>query len=674
MTTREVVSFCRLCVAYCGIVVTVDDDHVLKVRGDPSHPLSRGYVCSKGRGIPAFHHAPDRLDRPRVRGVECTWDEALDDLTSALRIELDRGDPDAIAMYVATGSAYDTGNWMMTRQWMHDVGSRTLYTAVTVDNAPALVATELVTGNPGLNPIWGFDRPGLVIIAGSNPVVSHSYCTALPDPITRIREFRELGGRLWVLDPRRSETAALADEHLAVRPGSDIAVLAAIARALLEDGADLVEVSEHCEPAQLEALRRAVARFTVPYAAAAAGIEPEQLEQLIHEVRTTRGQFLVFVGTGLLMGLDGVLAEWLRWVLMILHGALDTADGAHFHDGIFGRLRPAGDAPVLPGPTSRPQLPRVMDQLPLVALVDEIEAGNVRALIVCGGNPISAAPEPDRMRRAFESLATLVVIDVYDRELAQLATHALPATALLERSDLSSYSQYRLEPGVQFTDAVVAPVSEHRPSWWILGSLAHRLGMDVFDGRDPDDITERDYLRQILVPASLSAETVFANGPHGTSLPLDIGWVRADLLPGGRWQIAPPALIERLEHHEPTAPELVLIPRREMGWINCVRYGGTGHEAVVRVHPSELTAAGVRDGELVRLESEHGFVEVIAAADAHVRPGVVSMTHGHDGVFPGRLVSGSIDIDPLTTMPRTSGLPVRLTASRAAGDHEPSNL
>jgi len=571
MATREVVSFCRLCVAYCGIVVTVDENNqVLKVRGDPAHPLSHGYVCSKGRGIPAFHHAPDRLDRPRVRGAECTWDEALDDLAAALQRELDRGDPNAVGMYVATGSAYDTANATMTRQWMQAIGSRTLYTAVTVDNAPAIVATELITGNPGLNPIWGPDRPGLVIIAGSNPVVSHSYCTALPDPITRIRGFRELGGRLWVLDPRRSETAALADEHLAIRPGCDVAVLAAIARALLEDGADSVELSEHCEPEQVEALRHVLARFTVPFVAATAGIEPQRLEQLIDEVRTHRGQFLVFVGTGLLMSLDGVLAEWLRWVLMILDGSLDTPEGAHFHDGLFGRIVPTrSDVPVVPGPASRPELPRVLDQLPLVALIDEIEAGNVRALVVCGGNPISAAPEPDRMRRAFQSLETLVVIDVFDRELARLATHALPATALLERSDLSSYAQFRLEPGVQFTDAVVPPAAEHRPAWWILGSLAHRLGTTVFEGLDPDDVSEDVYLRQLFATASLSADTVFARGPHGTSLPLEIGWVRRDLLPGGRWQIAPPVLVERLERHEPPASELVLIPRREMGWINC---------------------------------------------------------------------------------------------------------
>jgi anaerobic selenocysteine-containing dehydrogenase len=662
MSTREVVSFCRLCVAYCGIVVTVsEDDQVLKVRGDPAHPLSRGYVCSKGRGLPAFHHAPDRLDRPRVRGAECSWEDALEDLAAALRRELDRGDPDAVGMYVATGSAYDTANATMTRQWMQAIGSRTLYTAVTVDNAPALVATELVTGNPGLNPIWGTDRPGLVIIAGSNPVVSHSYCTALPDPITRIRRFRELGGRCWVLDPRRTETAALADEHLAVRPGSDIAVLAALARALLEDGADSVELAHHCEPEHLEALRRVLARFTVPFVAATAGIEPERLEQLIQEVRNHHGQFLVFVGTGLLMSLDGVLAEWLRWVLMILDGSLDTPEGAHFHDGLFGRLVPTNaDGSAASGPASRPELPRVVDQLPLVALVDEIEAGNVRALVICGGNPLSAAPEPDRLRRAFRSLETLVVIDVFDRELAQLATHALPATALLERSDLSSYAQFRLEPGVQFTQAVVPPVAEHRPAWWILGSLAHRLGVTVFEGRDPDDVSEEDYLRQLLAPASVPADAVFASGPHGSALPLEIGWVRRDLLPGGRWQIAPPALIDRLERHEPPTPQLVLVPRREMAWMNCVRYGGSGHEPVARVHPDELAAAGVRDGDVVRVESDHGFVQVVVAADDHVRPGVVSMTHGHDGISPGLLVSSSIDIDPLTTMPRTSGLPVRL--------------
>ena len=221
---REVLSYCRICAAACGITVTVmsaagEDDRVLRVRGDDGHPTSRGYTCSKGRGLAAWHHSPDRLDHPRVRGTRASWDDALDDLAAVVRATIDEHGPDAVAGYLATGAAYDTGGQVAAGAWLATIGSTSTYTAVTVDNAPVLVAAELVAGNPMLAPVWDPTVPGLLLLVATNPVVSHGYGTTLPDPVRYLRDYRGIGGRIWVIDPRRSETAALADEHLAARPG-----------------------------------------------------------------------------------------------------------------------------------------------------------------------------------------------------------------------------------------------------------------------------------------------------------------------------------------------------------------------------------------------------------------------------------------------------------------------
>src|SRR3954447_22465310 len=243
---REQLSYCRICAAACGITVTVDattdGERVVRVRGDALHPVSRGYTCSKGRGLAAWHHGGARLDRPRVRGREVSWDDALDDLGAALRDTIDGSGADAVALYLATGMAYDSAGQIATGTFFGALGSSSFYSAVTVDNAPVLVAAELVSGNASMSPRWDPTAAGVLLLVGTNPVVSHGYGTALPDPVNYLRDFRRGGGHVWVVDPRRTESAMAADHHLGTRPGSDVVILAALVRALLDRGADADEL------------------------------------------------------------------------------------------------------------------------------------------------------------------------------------------------------------------------------------------------------------------------------------------------------------------------------------------------------------------------------------------------------------------------------------------------
>jgi len=652
-------SFCRICAAACGILVDVADGVAVRVRGDSEHPVSRGYTCTKGRALAAQQYRSDRLRVARVRGSEVSWSEAAVALGGELLEIRDSVGPDAIGLYLATGLAYDSAGQVACGMAMAALGSSSFYTAATVDNAPVLVVAELVSGNAMMNPIWEPDSGGLLLVIGSNPVVSHGYGTTLADPVRRLREHRAAGGRIIVIDPRRTETAAHADLHLPNRPGSDVILLAALARQLLERGCDEVELEQFCDPLEVDALRAALEPFTMESAAVATGLDLKQIASLLGDLRDSRGRVAIFCGTGTTMANDGVLVEWLRWVLLILTGSLDVRGGMRFNRGVVNRLRRPRSIPArVPGTASRPDVPRVAGQVAAVAMVDEIEAGRLRALIIAGGNPLSAFPDPVRLREALRSLDALVVIDVVENEMTELATHVFPATTQLERADLTLAEQVSFRSGMQYTDALLAPSGEAQPVWRILASILAPVGVELLGGADLVMLTDRQFLGGLLDHGPLVASAVLDAGPHGVDLPERYGWVRDSFLLDGRWRIAPQALLQRLSAHLGPEVGLVLVPRRENAWSNSVLAAGDGAESVAIMHPQDAEAAGVSNGSWAAISSKHGSMVVTVALDPSLRPGVVSVTHGHPGASPGMLISGSEDVDPLTAMPWASGFPI----------------
>jgi hypothetical protein len=297
----------------------------------------------------------------------------------------------------------------------------------------------------------------------------------------------------------------------------------------------------------------------------------------------------------------------------------------------------------------------VLRQVPAVALVDEIEAGNIRALFVTGGNPLTAFPQPERLRAALASLEVLAVVDVAENALTALATHVLPATGQLERADITLAESTALEARLQATGPVVSPVAERRPVWWMFAALNRAMARGTPNG-DALERTDEAFLRGILKNSRVSPDDLFAAGPRGLGTPIEYGWVHDELLVDGRWHIAPEPLVERLTAYvDPKPGAFVLAPRREMAWSNSIAYGATPVGPVVRMNPAHVHAASVA------LASEHGDLVAQVAADPTVRDGVVSITHGHIDESPGELTSEQVGIDRLTAMPRVAGLDVLVT-------------
>jgi anaerobic selenocysteine-containing dehydrogenase len=401
--------------------------------------------------------------------------------------------------------------------------------------------------------------------------------------------------------------------------------------------------------------------FSPDAAEVATGCSRELIDELVAQLRSNFGRVAMFCGTGTTMAIDGILVEWLRWVLLAMTNSLDVIGGMRFNEGVVNRLAPVRPGtPALDGPTSRPELVRIAGQLPVAAMVDEIEAGRLKVLVVTGGNPLSAFPEPDRFRQAAALLDALVVIDVADTELCDLATHVLPAAGQLERADLTLAEQVAFRSGMQFTPPIIEPEADRRPVWWILGSIAARSERPMFGGAPVNALSDEGVLAGLLGHGPLEASDVISAGSRGVDLAPTYGWVRERMLVDGRWRIAPETFVERLALHRGPEVGLLLVPRRESAWSNSVRFAGSGDESVVVLHPDDASLRGIVAGDWVALTTEHGSLVATAGIDETLRPGVVSVTHGHPGSLTGTLTSSRVDVDPLTAMPRASGVPVRV--------------
>ena len=684
---RQIRSFCRFCSALCGIVVTVDGDQVVEVRGDAEHPLSRGYTCPKGRSLGAWHHHPERLDTPLLgRGDErraADWDAALGDLATRIQEVQRTHGPDAVGMYMATATSFDAAGGRTAFRLFQSLGTRSRYSAVTIDTPCRPFVVDQMSGNAGLMPCLDETTAGLTVLVGTNPVVSHGHATSLPDPVTRLRALASDGRELWVIDPRRTETARLATRHLAVRPGTDHALFAYVVRTLLRDGgADLTYLEHHATAADVAALATAVEPFDRTRTAAETGLTTDEIDDFVAAIRRHR-RVAAITGTGTTMAADANATEWLVWALQVVTGSFEQPGGAWFQPGFlrcFDRrtLRPSAPEPIdWPRPPSRPDLPGFFGEYPCAALLDEIESGNLRALVVIGGNPASALPDTPRVAAALASLDVLAVADVIHTDTTRHATHVLPCAGQLERADVPDYvDQYYPLVASQHTAAVVPPGADRRPLWWIAAALGAHLGHSLMPAALTLDATDDDLLdayagrgRLPLDELRAAPTAVVFEGPVR-------GWVHERVLPEGRWRVAPRTLVDDLARVErgwtpagsPTddgADELVLVPRRLLRTLNSQLRdvsprGGRVEAPVLLVHPDDAAARRLQAGAEAVVESAHGRVVATVALDETLRPGVVSLPHGFAEPAIGALTSGRTDADPLTGMVLQSGLRVRL--------------
>ncbi len=683
----QIRTLCRSCSAACGIVVETErggpgdaqSERVVSVRGDPRNPRSRGYLCPKGASLAEFHHREGRLEHPRLRGRRSSWNECLDDLGATLtRLRSEQG-ADSIALYQGTGAVSDSLGLPAIQGLLSGLGTQQFYTAATVDVAPALRAAEMVCGFFHPWPVWVPEEPAsrLAILIGWNPVLTHGYLTLLPNPSERVRDYRRRGGEVWVIDPRHTRTAQLADRHLAPRPGTDAILLAWLVREVLAAAATPAtgqnDFARLTRAEDRDALTHALANLTLERVSRETGLAERDIQDLVAAIRRA-GRINVVAATGVTLGRDGLLCEWLRWALLIATDSLDREGGMWFNPGVLTRYEETGlftapappEGRIAPGPRSRPELSRILDQHPCVALVDEIEAGHIRALFVAGSSPLTAFPEPARLRKAFARLDALVALDIMETPLTAMATHVLATTGQLERADLVSETQTAYAP------AAVAPVAERKPMWWILSELGRRLGIDVLgDGLDPATTSDEALVRRLAKTARGGPDALLAAGSDGIDPPRVYGWVRERALPNGRFRLVPPGFLERLRARlaQPLADEgFMLVSSRQLTRTNSTPYMSpvkSPEAPTLHLHPEDATALEFAAGSRVEVKSAAGSLEAVLELDRNLRRGVVSVAPGWFDANVGQLTSSHLEIDPLTGQPPMTGIAVRLTSAQA---------
>ena len=657
---RSARSFCRLCTAVCGIVVDVEGDEVVRVRGDRENPLSQGYTCPKGRALPTVHHHPDRIERPMMRVgdqlQDVSWDECLDDLAARLRPIIDEHGPSAVGMYFGSGLGMDAAGYRMEEALQRAIGTRAKFSPLTIDGTAKALVSHLVGGFVGLSAHVDFEHAPMVLFIGINPVVSHGHGSAVPDPVSTIRSMRARGGEVWVLDPRVTETARLADHHLAPRPGTDHAVLAHLARELLGDGADAAVLEGRSRG--VDELVAAVEPFTLEHTARVCGVPEGELVALVDAARRA-GPVSIHTGTGVTMAPSANVTAWLSWVVPIITGAMNRPGGMWFHPGFAHQFESfelpvmAPDALFGPGPRSRPETQSFLGEWPCAAIPDEIRAGNLKAFLNLGGHLVTAFPDSSEMLPALQSLEVFATVEIVANATTAISTHVLPTKDQLEREDLTLWDFIIPRVAAMHTPAVVEPVGDRRSAWWVLAELGRRLGHDLADpGR-----SDGEMLAATLARGRATYDQVADAGYLQVPNEVPAQWVEDHLDRIGGWQLAPPVLVEQLAALQPPPP-LSLVPRRQTRRLNST-LGFLGERCEVLVHPGDAAEAGLVDGQPVVVRTARGEITGVAKVDDAIRRGAVSVPHGHEGANVNVLTDKD-EIDVVTGMVQYGAIPVTL--------------
>lgn len=725
-------TFCRICESLCGLEVTVDAGVVTRIRPDDLHVGTSGFACIKGVKQHRLYASPDRLVAPMRRDGDVwtavAWPEAEADIGARVRRIVDEHGPDSVAMYVGTAAGFSVLHPIFAKGFMDGLGSRSFYSSATQDCANKFAAAREMYGFPFTQPFPDVDRTNCLVIVGANPVVSKWSFLQVADPKQRLREIARRGGRVIVVDPRRTETAKAATDHVFIRPDTDVFFYLSFVHELIARGAvDRALVEAHTTG--FDAVRRLVEPWSPERTAPVTGIEPAALREIVTAYADADGAAL-YSSTGVNMGTNGVLAFWLQEVANAISGNLDRSGGTVVGRGIvdFARFGVRTGTLMSDDRSRIGGFRKVNDAFPGGILADEILTpgpGQVKALFVTGGNPLITMADAGRLREAFASLELLVTIDIYRNETGSLAHYTLPATDPLQRPDLPFIFPLVLgmqsRPYLQATRAVVPPQGEQRDEASIYLALATACGAPIFGSKVAQRFLERMARRHArrlalplpTVPAERLLDGILRLGrqpgfrrllahQHGLRRPAPEAGTflgRRIVTDDARVHLAPPILLDaarRLDDAFTDAAQrsgtMLLITRRHTRTHNSWTHN---HEEIVvdgfttnhlYLHPDDAARLRLDDGALADVTSATAAVRLPVRLLDDLMPGVCALPHGwgHQvatglsiagrttGVNVNLLArSGPDAVDPASGMSHLTGIPVDISPAR--GPLEPSS-
>ena len=690
---------CNICEAMCGLTIEHRDGQVLSIRGDKDDPFSKGHVCPKAVALQDYYTDQDRLKTPLKKTPDgwedISWEQAFTEVASRLRGVQSEYGPNSVGVYLGNPNAHNFGNAILLPFFFKALGSHSRFSSASADQLPHHVASNFMLGAGMLIPVPDIDRTDFLLVIGANPVVSNGSMMTAAGVAKRIKAIQERGGKVVVVDPRRTETARAATEHFFIRPERDALLLLAIIHTVFEEGVvDLGHLAPLVEG--LEEIQLAVSDFAPEAVAESIGIAARDIRRLAIDMASSDSA-VCYSRMGASTQSFGGLCQWLTNVLNIVTGNFDRPGGAMFPQPAFDLLRnkPKGKRSSYGRFQSRVRgLPYYNSEFPVSTMTEEITTpgeGQLKALVTIAGNPVLSSPDGNRLAKALEQLDFMVSVDIYLNETTKYADIILPATTGLEVAHYDVFfNAFAVSNNAKYSPPLFEKSDEQRHDWEIVKALALALTGAPDDGTTPEDLLDMGLRQGQYGEQGMSLEKLREN-PHGIRLgPLQACLEERLKTADGKIQLAPQLYLDdlpRLQRGVAEAPSIrreypfQMIGRRLLRshntWTqNSPRLVRGKNPCTLQVNSADADALGIANGEVVSVRSRTGEIHIEAEVSDDLLPGVVSIPQGwgHNqpdtnmtvaASQPGVSINGVTDplrVDLLTGNAAFNGTPVAISS------------
>mgnify|MGYP000023513623 CR=1 FL=1 len=638
---------CHLGETMCGIAVEHDGTNILSIKGDPNHVMSKGNICAKASGLQDIHTDPDRLRGPVKRvgdeWVDISWTEAFEETATRLADIQHQYGNNAVGIYLGNPNVHNYSSSFSTRGLVKAWGAKGIYSASTLDQLPHMICQKWVYGHNALYPVPDIDRTMFMLCVGGNPLASNGSLWTVPNVKKRIQRLQARGGKFVVVDPRKTETAKIADGHHFVRPGTDTALFLGLLLAL--DEAGLVN------PGRLMPMLNGwdkawtlIHKFNLEELSDYCGIPAGEIRAIAAELGS--GQPAIVYGRmGVSVARYGTLNHYLIQLLNIATGNVDREGGVMFPDPIIDPVERSGTGSYGRYQTRLSGRPEVLGELPAAELAPEITTegeGQIGALITLASNPVISAPGGRQLDAALETLDLMVSIDMYITETTRHADYILPPCGPLEKDH---YPMFFAPLAIRNFAVYSAPLFEKaegsKADWEIMADLAAAIGAAKGDNAAPDKVEPHIILDEMMKssPHSISLAEIEAQ-PNG----YDMGPLKPRLperlkTEDGLIHCAPEMPMKDLAAFKddftiPAKDSFSLIGRRHLrsnnSWLhNSHRLLKGPNRCTLMIHPDDAMGLGLAEGDMAEVSNHVGKVELPIEITEDIMPSVVSMPHGY---------------------------------------------
>lgn len=691
---------CNICEAMCGIAIKHRGEEIISIKPDPEDPFSRGHICPKAVALQDFYQDADRIRTPIKRTAggwqEISWDDAFTEISTNIRRIQARNGPDAVGIYAGNPNAHNLGNAMVLKQFFKAVGSKSRFSSASADQLPHHVASNYMLGAGLAIPVPDIDRTDYMLIIGGNPVVSNGSMMSAAGAPGRIKDIKKRGGKIVVIDPRKTETAQLATEHLFIRPEKDALLLIAMINTIVSERLDDLGHLEDSITGYSDIVKAAQG-FTAEAVASATGISAEKIREIAREMAQAPSA-VCYSRMGASTQSFGGLCLWLTNVLNIITGNFDREGGAMFPLPALDLLQGA--------PKGRPNsfgryqsrvsgLPYNHSEFPIATLAEEILTegeGQIKAMFTIAGNPVLSAPGGDDLTPALEGLEYMVSIDIYLNETTKHADIILPATTGLEISHFDViFNSFAVRNTAKFSRPMFEKKPNQKHDWEILKALSCYLTDTEDDGITPETMLDMGLKSGPYKDQGMSLKKLMEN-PHG----IDLGPLKpclADRIKtaDGKIQLAPQIYLDDLPRLKDALSNDAVV-RRDFPFAMIGRRLARSHNTwtqnsrrlvkgkppcTLQIHTGDAEQLGLRNGDMAVVRSETGSVTMQVDIDDNILQGVVSIPqgwgHNHEdtkmsiaATQPGisiNTLTNSKRVDPVTGNAAFNGTPVAIAAA-----------